>query len=166
MMSGQSNFSMGIVLNRLRSIEEQAKLNEVDPGMEHEGKEIDNSNFTRTMSRLNAVKDAVTPDHFQAVQAGVRALYMNRRPNLQQMSALMDLLETMLGYVADDNSLFQRLKADLNKDSKEAEKADELDAFPDAKHDSENPHKEVGSPDSATTPEEPVIKASSMRDLK
>jgi hypothetical protein len=163
MVSGQSNFSMGIVLNRLRAIEEQTQVNEVDPGMEHEGKEINTGNFTRTMSRLNAIKDAVTPDHFQAVQAGVRAMYMNRRPNLQQMSALMDLLETVLGYVADDNSLFQRLKADLNKD---APKDNEFDATPDATHNTEEPHKEIGSPSTVVEPEEPKIKPASMRDLK
>jgi len=44
-------------------------------------------------------------------------LHMGRRPNLEQMSALMDLLETMLSYAADDQTLFQRLKYDLKQDS-------------------------------------------------
>ena len=55
-------------------------------------------------------------DHYNAMRAGVRSLYMNRRPNLQQMTALIELLETILSYVAEDNALFQRLKTDLARD--------------------------------------------------
>jgi hypothetical protein len=118
-MTFESNkFDMGMVMNKLRSIAENGaeQLDELDPGMETGGKEIDTSSFTRTMSRLQAIKDAVDEDHYNALRAGVRSLYMNRRPNLQQMTALMDLLETVLAYVAEDNSLFQRLKTDLAKD--------------------------------------------------
>jgi len=53
----------------------------------------------------------------------------------------MDLLETMLAYVAEDNSLFQRLKADLNKDSEEAARAQE--------EPTNEPAPEVGSPTTA-----------------
>jgi hypothetical protein len=122
-MTFESNkFDMGAVLNRLRSIAEEGdQLNELDPGMDQAGAEIDNASFTRTMQRLAAIKDAVAEDHYNALRAGVRALYMNRRPNLQQMTALMDLLETVLAYVAEDNALFQRLRADLAKDSKSKE---------------------------------------------
>jgi len=124
MMMSSTNFNMGTILNKLRSIEEDAQLNELDPGMDGAGKEIDQGSFTRTMSRLAAIKDAVGEDHYNDLKAGVRAMYMNRRPNLNQMTALMDLLETMLAYVAEDNSLFQRLKSDLNKDSEAAVQAE------------------------------------------
>ena len=118
-MTFESNrFDMGSVMNKLRSIAEQGTdtLNELDPGMDQGGAEIDSASFTRTMQRLAAIKDAVAEDRYTALRAGVRALYMNRRPNLQQMTALMDLLETVLAYVAGDNALFQRLKTDLAKD--------------------------------------------------
>ena len=72
------------------------------------------------MAILASIKDAVDPGHYNDLRAGVRSLYMNRRPNIQQMTALMDLLETVLSYVAQDNSLFQRLKTDLaNAEKKE-----------------------------------------------
>lgn len=105
-------------MNKLRAIAEEGAgvVAEVDPGMETGGKEIDDSSFTRTMSRLTAIKDAVSPEHFNAVKGGIRSMYMNHRPSLQQMSALMDLLETLLVYVSEDNSLFQRLKSDLSQD--------------------------------------------------
>lgn len=149
-MMSSTNFNMGTILNKLRSIEEDAQLNELDPGMETGGKEIDNGTFTRTMSRLAAIKDAVGEDHYNDLKAGVRSMYMNRRPNLNQMTALMDLLETVLAYVAEDNSLFQRLKADLNKDAVQPQAAQ---AAP-----------EVGSPATAEpTPQEP---AASLRGLK
>ena len=111
---------MGTVLNKLRAIEEAAPEDHHDPEMSGAGKEIDHSSFTRTMTRLTAIKDAVGEEHFNDLKAGVRAMYMNRRPNLNQMTALMDLLETVLAYVAEDNSLFQRLKTDLNKDAEAA----------------------------------------------
>jgi hypothetical protein len=106
-----TSFDMGSVLNKLRSIQE-AGPDAVDMG----GQEIDNASFTRTMARLAAIKDAVGEDHYNAMRAGVRSLYMNRRPNLQQMTALIELLETILSYVAEDNALFQRLKTDLARD--------------------------------------------------
>jgi hypothetical protein len=139
---------MGTILNKLRSIEEDAQLNELDPGMETGGKEIDQGSFTRTMSRLAAIKDAVGENHYNDLKAGVRAMYMNRRPNLNQMTALMDLLETMLAYVAEDNSLFQRLKSDLNKDSEAA----------DQEEPTKEPAPEIGAPTSAepTQPQEPL----------
>ncbi len=112
-----TRFDMGSVMNKLRAIAEaQPETTHHDPGMEVGGQEIDNASFTRTMQRLAAIKDAVADDHYNALRAGVRSLYMNRRPNLQQMTALMDLLETVLSYVAEDNALFQRLKTDLAKD--------------------------------------------------
>jgi hypothetical protein len=149
-MMSSTNFNMGTILNKLRSIEEDAQLNELDPGMETGGKEIDSGSFTRTMSRLTAIKDAVGEDHFNDLKAGVRSMYMNRRPNLNQMTALMDLLETLLAYVTEDNSLFQRLKADLNKDAVQPAPAA---AAP-----------EVGSPATAEpTQQEP---AASLRGLK
>ncbi len=141
-MMSSTNFNMGTILNKLRSIEEDAKINEADPEMEQSGKEIDSGSFTRTMSRLAAIKDAVGEDHYNDLKAGVRAMYMNRRPNLNQMTALMDLLETVLAYVAEDNSLFQRLKTDLNKDAAAQEQEPETS----------EPAPEVGAP----TTTEPV----------
>jgi len=116
-----TKFDMSGVMNRLRAIAEAGEehpehMDAPDPGMETGGREIDNAAFTRTMQRLAAIKDAVAEEHYNALKAGIRAMYMNRRPNLQQMTALMDLLETVLAYVAQDNSLFQRLKNDLSKD--------------------------------------------------
>jgi hypothetical protein len=149
-----TRFDMGAVMNKLRSIVEagpedtQMQVHH-DPGTETGGHEIDNASFTRTMQRLSAIKDAVAEDHFNALRAGVRSLYMNRRPNLQQMTALMDLLETVLSYVAEDNALFQRLKTDLAKDSKPAATA------------SASP--EVGAP--ATAQAAPAA-TPAMRDLK
>jgi len=145
-MTFESNkFDMGSVMNKLRNIAENGaeRLDELDPGMETGGKEIDTSSFTRTMSRLQAIKDAVDEDHYNALRAGVRSLYMNRRPNLQQMTALMDLLETVLAYVAEDNSLFQRLKSDLAKD--QPAKAAEPDA-------------EIGAPTTAAPQPEPEMR--------
>ena len=120
MMMSSTNFNMGTILNKLRSIEEDAEQMHHDPEMTGANKEIDHSSFTRTMSRLAAIKDAVGDEHYNDLKAGVRSMYMNHRPNLNQMTALMDLLETMLAYVAEDNSLFQRLKTDLNKDAQTA----------------------------------------------
>jgi len=124
-----NNFNMGNVLNRLRAIAENGPdaINELDDATmgQETGNEIDSSSFTRTMARLASVKDALNPDHYNDLRSGVRALYMNRRPNIQQMTALMDLLETVLGYVAQDNSLFQRLKTDLVKDQQSAEPQDD-----------------------------------------
>jgi hypothetical protein len=151
MIMSSTNFDMGTVLNKLRAIEEEAQVNEVDPGMEQSGKEIDSSSFTRTMSRLTAIKDAVGEEHFNDLKAGVRAMYMNRRPNLNQMTALMDLLETVLAYVAEDNSLFQRLKTDLNKDTTAAEKEP-----------TSEPAQEIGAPRTA----EPTRPEPEMRGLK
>lgn len=146
-----TNFDMGTVLNKLRAIEEEAQVNEVDPGMETGGKEIDSGSFTRTMSRLAAIKDAVGEEHFNDLKAGVRAMYMNRRPSLNQMTALMDLLETVLAYVAEDNNLFQRLKTDLNKDAAAAEKEP-----------TSEPAQEIGAPGTA----EPTQPEPEMRGLK
>jgi predicted nucleic acid-binding Zn-ribbon protein len=152
-MTFESNkFDMGAVMNKLRSIAENGteRLDELDPGMEQGGKEIDTSSFTRTMNRLQSIKDAVSEDHYNALRSGVRALYMNRRPNLQQMTALMDLLETVLAYVAEDNSLFQRLKTDLSKDSEAA---------------SAEPEQEVGAPTTASPPPQ-AQQEPEMRGLK
>jgi hypothetical protein len=151
-----TRFDMGTVMNRLRSIveagpEDHQSTPHHDPGMETGGNEIDNASFTRTMQRLSAIKDAVAEDHFNALRAGVRALYMNRRPNLQQMTALMDLLETVLSYVAEDNALFQRLKGDLAKDKQASANSTAPAAGP-----------EVGAPSTAA----PVAPTASMRDLK
>lgn len=127
-----TRFDMGNVMNRLREIAEaggteanavqaQAKTGYHEPEATAGGQEIDNASFTRTMQRLAAIKDAVAEEHYNALRAGVRSLYMNRRPNLQQMTALMDLLETVLSYVAEDNALFQRLKTDLSHDKTSAD---------------------------------------------
>jgi hypothetical protein len=142
-MMSSTNFNMGTILNKLRSIEEAAPEANHDPEMTGSGREIDNTSFTRTMSRLAAIKDAVGEEHYNDLKAGVRSMYMNRRPNLNQMTALMDLLETVLTYVSEDNALFQRLKADLNKDAKEAEAEEETTS---------EPAPEVGAP----TTTEPV----------
>ena len=145
-MMSSTSFSMGTVLNKLRAIEEDAQSMHHDPEMAGASKEIDHSSFTRTMSRLAAIKDAVGEEHYNNLKAGVRAMYMNHRPNLNQMTALMDLLETILAYVAEDNSLFQRLKTDLNKDVQAAAKEPEQ----------AEPAPEVGAPTTAEpTQQEP-----------
>ena len=151
-MMSSTNFDMGTILNKLRSIEEATPEVRHDPEMDVSGKEIDNSSFTRTMSRLAAIKDAVGEEHYNDLKAGVRAMYMNRRPNLNQMSALMDLLETVLAYVAEDNALFQRLKSDLNKDTDAAAKAQQV----------AEPDPEIGAPTTA----EPVQPQEPLRSLK
>ena len=146
-MMSSTNFNMGTILNKLRSIEEDAEMTGRAPEMAATGKEIDQGSFTRTMSRLASIKDAVGDDNYNSLKAGVRAMYMNQRPNLNQMTALMELLETILAYVAEDNSLFQRLKTDLNKDSADAE----------ASADAAAPAPEVGAPTTATpTQTEPL----------
>ena len=148
-----TNFDMGTVLNKLRAIEEDGPgTAHHDPEMSGASKEIDHSSFTRTMSRLAAIKDAVGEEHYNDLKSGVRAMYMNHRPNLNQMTALMDLLETILAYVAEDNSLFQRLKTDLNKDVDSAVQAEPTG----------EPAPEVGSPTTA----EPVQPEPEMRGLK
>lgn len=152
-----TRFDMSGVMNRLREIAEAspadaAQIDSPDPGMETGGKEIDNAAFTRTMQRLTAIKDAVSEDHFNALKAGVRSMYMNRRPNLQQMTALMDMLETLLAYVAEDNALFQRLKNDLATDKKA-----EVDAFPSGQGPQVEPADDVkmaGAPTSQVAPAE------------
>ena len=155
-----TRFDMGSVMNKLRAIAEaQPEATHHDPGMEVGGQEIDNASFTRTMQRLAAIKDAVAEDHYNALRAGVRSLYMNRRPNLQQMTALMDLLETVLSYVAEDNALFQRLKNDLAQDK--AEQGADGAAFPTGSAPKTAQAPEVGAPGTA----EPV-KQPEMRPLK
>ena len=152
-MMSSTNFNMGTILNKLRSIEEAAPEVHHDPEMDGAGKEIDQGSFTRTMSRLAAIKDAVGEEHYNDLKAGVRAMYMNRRPNLNQMTALMDLLETVLAYVAEDNVLFQRLKTDLNKDSEAAAQAQSTEPAP-----------EIGAPTTADpTVQEPQAQ---LRGLK
>jgi len=152
-MMSSTNFNMGTILNKLRSIEEAAPEVHHDPEMDGAGKEIDQGSFTRTMSRLAAIKDAVGEEHYNDLKAGVRAMYMNRRPNLNQMTALMDLLETVLAYVAEDNALFQRLKTDLNKDSEAAAQAQSTEPAP-----------EIGAPTTADpTVQEPQAQ---LRGLK
>jgi hypothetical protein len=103
----QTHFDMGNVINKLRSIAQEAAP---EPNSE-----INDDNFTTVMSRLASIKSALPDDQFSAIRAGVRSLYMNQRPNPAQLMALTNLLETVLRLVAEDNSLFQRLKGDLNK---------------------------------------------------
>lgn len=152
-MMSSTNFNMGTILNKLRSIEEAAPEVHHDPEMAGASKEIDHSSFTRTMSRLAAIKDAVGEEKYNDLKAGVRSMYMNHRPNLNQMTALMDLLETILAYVAEDNSLFQRLKTDLNKDVQAADAEQQQTA---------EPAPEVGAP--STT--EPIQAQEPLRGLK
>ena len=102
-----SHFDMGNVINKLRSIAVEAAA---EPSTE-----INVDNFTTVMSRLASIKSALPEDQFSAIRAGVRSLYMNQRPNPAQLMALTNLLETVLRLVAEDNSLFQRLKSSLNK---------------------------------------------------
>lgn len=158
-MTFESNrFDMGSVMNKLRAIAEaQPETVHHDPGMEVGGQEIDNASFTRTMQRIAAIKDAVAEENYNALRAGIRSLYMNRRPNLQQMSALMDLLETVLSYVAEDNALFQRLKSDLAKDKTDQE----ADTGAPAAGQTTAQAPEIGAPATA----EPV-KQADMRALK
>jgi hypothetical protein len=66
----------------------------------------------------------------------------------------MDLLETVLAYVAEDNALFQRLKSDLNKDKQDAEDQ--------AQQQTNEPDPEVGAPTTA----EPVQTQEPLRSLK
>jgi hypothetical protein len=151
-MMSSTNFNMGTILNKLRSIEEDAQTDRHDPEMTGASKEIDHSSFTRTMSRLAVIKDAVGEEKYNDLKAGVRAMYMNHRPNLNQMTALMDLLETILAYVAEDNSLFQRLKTDLNKDVQAAAKEPQQ----------AEPAPEIGAPTTA----EPTQSQEPLRGLK
>jgi hypothetical protein len=102
-----TQFDMGNVINKLRSIAQEAAPEPSD--------DINDDNFTKVMSRLASVKNALPDDQFSAIRAGVRSLYMNQRPNPAQLMALTNLLETVLRLVAEDNSLFQRLKTDLTK---------------------------------------------------
>ena len=161
MTFSSTNFDMSSVLNKLRAIEEDiGDTARHDPEMDASGKEIDQNSFSRTMMRLAAIKDAVGEDHYNDLRAGVRSMYMNHRPNLKQMTALMDLLETILSYVAEDTALFQRLKSDLNKD---VEAQDDMDsgseAFPSGAAPQTTKAPEIGAPDTAT----PVA---GMRDMK
>lgn len=117
-MTFESNkfFEMHEVLNKLRSIEQQSNdssIVETDPGMENSGKKITDANFTRTMARINSLKGAVGKDKFNDLRNGIKAIYANHRPNTPQMSALLELLETILGYVADDVTLYNRLRSDI-----------------------------------------------------
>ena len=102
-----TQFDMGNVINKLRSIAQEATA---EPSSE-----INDDNFATVMSRLASIKPALPEDQFSAIRAGVRSLHTNQRPNPAQLTALMNLLETVLGLVAEDNSLFQRLKNALNK---------------------------------------------------
>ena len=126
-MSFQSStsFSMGDALNKLRQIENTGTMAEdsthADPGMEPGSvKQIDDANYTRLLARMHNLKSAVPEQRYLSLRSGIRNLYNNQRPSLSQMSALMALLETILGYVADDHSLFQRLKSDLARDAQSA----------------------------------------------
>jgi len=154
---------MGTVLNKLRSIAEDSAQDQqlhYDPEAATAGKEISNANFTRTMARLTAIKDAVSADNYNALRAGVRSLYMNHRPNLQQLTALMDLVETLLAYVAEDQSLFQRLKDDLSKDQKEIETdGDQTGAFPSGSGPETIAEPEVGAPSTAKPPKQPEMRS-------
>jgi len=106
---------MGNVINKLRSIAQEATA---EPSTE-----INDDNFTKVMSRLASIKPALPDDEYSSIRAGVRSLYMNQRPNPAQLMALTNLLETVLRLVAEDNSLFQRLKSDLNKSNAEPDTA-------------------------------------------
>jgi hypothetical protein len=117
----QHHFDMGNVLNKLRSITQEDN----EPNTM-----VNDDNFTKVMSRLAGIKDALSDEEFSAIRAGVRSLYMNQRPNSQQLAALMSLLETVLGYIASDNTLFQRLKSNLKKDSATDTAAEPMAAAP------------------------------------
>jgi hypothetical protein len=111
----QTHFDMGNVINKLRSIAQEATP---EPSTD-----INDDNFTKVMSRLASIKNALPEDQFSSIRAGVRSLYMNQRPNPAQLTALTNLLETVLRLVAEDNSLFQRLKTDLGKGTGPSEPA-------------------------------------------
>jgi hypothetical protein len=163
MTFSSTNFDMSSVLNKLRAIEEDiGDTVRHDPEMDVSGKEIDQNSFSRTMMRLAAIKDAVGEDHYNDLRTGVRSMYMNHRPNLKQMTALMDLLETILSYVAEDTTLFQRLKSDLNKDAQaQDDTAGGNQSWPFNQPSQTTKAPEVGAPDTATpTP------AAGMRDMK
>lgn len=156
MTFSSTNFDMGSIMNKLRSISED------EGDIEVSGKEIDQNSFSRAMMRLAAIKDAVGEDHYNDLRSGVRSMYMNRRPNIQQMTALMDLLETILSYVAEDNSLFQRLKTDLNRDQTSSDDAASGEpAFPSGAAPQTTKPEEVGAPGTATG-----IPNAGMRDMK
>jgi hypothetical protein len=161
MTFSSTNFDMSSVLNKLRAIEEDiGDTVRHDPEMDASGKEIDQNSFSRAMMRLAAIKDAVGEEHYNDLRTGVRAMYMNHRPNLKQMTALMDLLETMLSYVAEDTTLFQRLKSDLNKDTQaQDDMASGSEAFPSGAAPQTTKAPEIGAPGTAS----PVA---GMRDMK
>jgi hypothetical protein len=162
MTFSSTNFDMSSVLNKLRAIEEDiGDTVRHDPEMDTSGKEIDQNSFSRTMMRLAAIKDAVGEDHYNDLRTGVRSMYMNHRPNLKQMTALMDLLETILSYVAEDTTLFQRLKSDLNKDAQaQDDMASGSEAFPSGAAPQTTKAPEIGAPGTAS----PI--AGGMRDMK
>jgi hypothetical protein len=166
MTFSNTNFDMSSVLNKLRAIEEDiGDTVRHDPEMDVSGKEIDQNSFSRAMMRLAAIKDAVGEEHYNDLRSGVRAMYMNHRPNLKQMTALMDLLETMLSYIAEDTTLFQRLKSDLNKDSEGQTQDDSSDNEVSSNWPAPTPQTtkapEVGAPSTATP-----VPNTGMRDMK
>jgi sulfur relay (sulfurtransferase) DsrF/TusC family protein len=103
-MMRSTAFDMGSVLNKLRSIEEGGVENVTA---------IDKDNYSKVLTRLNGLRAAIPPAEFTLIKNGIVALSANKRPNMAQMSALNNLLEIVLMYVADDSTLFQRLKSDF-----------------------------------------------------
>ena len=143
-----TSFDMGSVLNKLRSIAEDGQENTM----------VNDDNFTKVMSRLASVKQALPGDQFDNLRSGIRALYMNQRPSQAQMLALMGLLETVLSYVAGDNALFQRLKGDLVGDKKVSNQ--EPEQAPTAQNAQPEPESQTSN-----EPEEPKVQPG-MRGLK
>jgi len=137
-----TNFDMGTVLNKLRTI-----ANEDAP---EPSNEIDSGNYTKIMSRLVGIKDAIPQDEFNSIRAGIRSLSTNQRPNPQAMMALMNFLEKVLSYVAEDQGLYARLKADLGKGSQQSVPAPNT------------PPAEVGAPAAG----QPEVNQAAMRGLK
>jgi hypothetical protein len=155
-MMRSTAFDMGSVLNKLRSIEEASVENVTA---------IDKDNYSKVLTRLNGLRAAIPPAEFTLIKNGIVALAANKRPNMAQMSALNNLLEIVMMYVADDSTLFQRLKSDfLGQAGTDEAPAD----FTDAEENNVVTDKEPEEPEETKDEEEisPSLVAAKLRDLK
>ena len=154
-MMKSTAFDMGSVLNKLRSIEEAGVENVTA---------IDKDNYSKVLTRLNGLRAAIPPAEFTLIKNGIVALAANKRPNMAQMSALNNLLEIVMMYVADDSTLFQRLKSDfLGQSGTDEAPADFTDV--DQVTDEEPEAEETEDEEAEDETPAPAI-AAKLRDLK
>lgn len=156
-MMRSTAFDMGSVLNKLRSIEEGGVENVTA---------IDKDNYSKVLTRLNGLRAAIPPAEFTLIKNGIVALAANKRPNMAQMSALNNLLEIVLMYVADDSTLFQRLKSDfLGQSGTDEAPADFTDAEEEEVATDEEPEELEDQAEDEDEAPAPAI-AAKLRDLK